>query len=109
MIEKNFCNCGECMGECPDCPFDDEITLVKDLSVSRNRHHSETRAKRKLLASAEILHSKANKLLPEDIWEDWMNGLDDVVKDYSSAYLSAAKAAWQRAIQAQKKAERLKA
>lgn len=108
MTEKNFCNCvGKCMGECPDCPFDDEITLGKDLSVSRNRHHTEMREKKKLVESAKILRSKANELLPEDIWKDWTNGFDDVVKDYSSAYLSDAKAAWQRAVQAEKKAARL--
>lgn len=109
MSNRNFCNlAGECMGECPDCPFDDEeISFNKDLSASRNRHHSNTREKKKLLESAAILRSKANKLLPENIWRDWMNGLDYMIQDYSSAYLSNAKAAWQRAVRAEKKAARL--
>lgn len=107
MTEKNFCF-GECMGECPDCPFDkEEMSLAKDLSLSRNRHHSNTREKKRLLENASILHAKANKLLPQEIWEKWLNGNINIVKKYDSAYLATAKAAWQKAIRAEKAAARL--
>lgn len=108
MTEKNFCNCmGKCSGECHYCPFDKTISLDKDLSASRNRHHAETREKKRILENATILHSKANKLLPQEIWEKWLNGNETIVLNYSLAYLATAKAAWQRAIRAEKAAARL--
>lgn len=66
MTNTTSCNCmHECSGECPagiHCPFDDDITLEKDRSKSRRRHHQMLKSRKKSLAAAKFLWSKFNNI-----------------------------------------------
>lgn len=71
-IYVEFCEVSDCSG----CPLDDfdnlndvPFYLEKDRSVSRKRHLSKVKAKKKAIINAQILSSKADKVAEIVPWE----------------------------------------
>ena len=67
------------------CRFD--IPLTKDRSISRNRHHSKEKSKKRLYESARILESKAKRIPYNATLEQIDNAEKRVINAYKKLHI----------------------